>query len=349
MRQKTKPRQSLHWSSKSTSLMPCMSLRLVWFVCLGVGLICATAAILHMHRRPVGVDTAGVADGSVWAGAIADIVGSETTDGGTRAAAGTAAVTGKGAGADMEGAQPEIRLVNYTVKPGDTLSSIAEEFNSSVDSIAYINGLLSPDRISVGKQLSVIANASGIVVEVSRGDTLSDLSARYNVPVDVIVRVNHLSAPDNISAGQSLILPGARPGGRSIQSVARSSALRWPVTGPVTSGFGWRVHPITGDSEFHQGIDIAASEGTSVVAAASGTISSRGWYGGYGRLIIIDHGNGIETRYGHLSGYAVDQGGEVSAGQVVGYIGSSGISTGPHLHFEVRVNGEAVDPKYYLP
>jgi len=349
MRRVIRPRRFLQRSSNCTGLTARTSLKMVWLVCVAVGLICATAAILHMHSGRARMSTVGGVDDSGRAGAIADIVGSETTDGGTRAAAGTAAVTGKGAGADMEGAQPEIRLVNYTVKPGDTLSSIAEEFNSSVDSIAYINGLLSPDRISVGKQLSVIANASGIVVEVSRGDTLSDLSARYNVPVDVIVRVNHLSAPDNISAGQSLILPGARPGGRSIQSVARSSALRWPVTGPVTSGFGWRVHPITGDSEFHQGIDIAASEGTSVVAAASGTISSRGWYGGYGRLIIIDHGNGIETRYGHLSGYAVDQGGEVSAGQVVGYIGSSGISTGPHLHFEVRVNGEAVDPKHYLP
>jgi len=316
---------------------PRSSLLVVWAVCLVIGLACGTAAILHMHRGRANTSTISATNESAGA---SPIVGS----------AASVSVSNETGGATGGGnAQPEVRLVKYTVKPGDTLSSIAEAYNTSVESIAYINGLLSPDRISVGKELSVIANASGIVVEVSRGDTISEISARYNVPVDVIVKVNHLDDPDSISAGQSLILPGARPAGRPVQAVSRYSALRWPLVGSVTSGFGWRIHPITGASEFHQGIDIAASEGTPVVAAAAGTVTFAGWYGDYGRLIAIDHGNGIETRYAHLSGYAVSQGSEVSAGEVIGYVGSSGLSTGPHLHFEVRTGGKAVDPRDYLP
>ena len=113
------------------------------------------------------------------------------------------------------------------------------------------------------------------------------------------------------------------------------------MNGVITSGFGWRW------GRMHEGIDIAASTGTSIRAAASGTVIFAGWMGGYGNLTIIDHGNGLATAYGHQSAIYVG-GGSVSQGTVIGAVGSTGNSTGPHLHFEVRVNGSAVDPMGYL-
>jgi murein DD-endopeptidase MepM/ murein hydrolase activator NlpD len=121
-----------------------------------------------------------------------------------------------------------------------------------------------------------------------------------------------------------------------------SSGFIWPVSGPVTSGFGWRW------GRMHEGIDIAVPSGTPVHASASGQVIYAGWLGGYGNLVVIDHGGGIATAYGHNTSIVAGTGSGVSQGQVVAYSGSTGHSTGPHLHFEVRVNGTPVDPMGYL-
>jgi len=126
-----------------------------------------------------------------------------------------------------------------------------------------------------------------------------------------------------------------------------SSGLIWPVSGPITSPYGPRCLP-NGDCSFHPGIDIGASTGTPIHAAASGTVIYAGWMGGYGNLVIIDHGNGLATAYGHQSSIAAGNGASVSQGQVIGYVGCTGYCFGPHLHFEVRVNGEPVNPLNYL-
>ncbi len=118
----------------------------------------------------------------------------------------------------------------------------------------------------------------------------------------------------------------------------------WPVTGTITSPFGWRSNPFGGSPEFHQGLDIAAPSGTTVTAAAGGTVIMAQWYGGYGNYILIDHGGGYSTGYGHLSAIYVSSGQSVSRGQAIGAVGSTGQSTGPHLHFEVRIAGKPVDP-----
>ena len=118
----------------------------------------------------------------------------------------------------------------------------------------------------------------------------------------------------------------------------------WPVSGTITSPFGWRSNPFGGSPEFHQGLDIAAPMGTTVVAAAAGTVILAKWYGGYGNYILIDHGGGYSTGYGHLSAIYVSSGQTVQRGQAIGAVGSTGQSTGPHLHFEVRINGKPVDP-----
>ncbi len=118
----------------------------------------------------------------------------------------------------------------------------------------------------------------------------------------------------------------------------------WPVTGTITSPFGWRSNPFGGAPEFHQGLDIAAPSGTTVTAAAGGTVIMAQWYGGYGNYILIDHGGGYSTGYGHLSAIYVSTGQSVQRGQAIGAVGSTGQSTGPHLHFEVRIAGKPVDP-----
>ena len=118
----------------------------------------------------------------------------------------------------------------------------------------------------------------------------------------------------------------------------------WPVTGTITSPFGWRSNPFGGGPEFHQGLDIAAPMGTTVTAAAGGTVIMAQWYGGYGNYILIDHGAGFSTGYGHLSAMYVSSGQAVQRGQAIGAVGSTGQSTGPHLHFEVRIAGKPVDP-----
>lgn len=127
-----------------------------------------------------------------------------------------------------------------------------------------------------------------------------------------------------------------------------TGALSWPCNGPITSPFGYRVHPIFGTTIYHSGIDIGVDYGTPIHAADSGTVIYAGWIDGYGNTVIIDHGNNITTLYGHNSSLAVSDGQSVSKGTVIAYAGSTGNSTGPHCHFEVQVGGSAVDPMGYL-
>jgi murein DD-endopeptidase MepM/ murein hydrolase activator NlpD len=134
----------------------------------------------------------------------------------------------------------------------------------------------------------------------------------------------------------------------SIVNVAYAPSL-WPVQGIVTSSFGSRLDPFKGEGAFHTGIDIASSEGDAVRAPADGIVLKAGLGTGYGREVVVDHGHGVETLYAHLSGFAVVTGQDVRRGDILGYVGSSGHSTGPHLHYEVRIHDTPVNPSKYLP
>ncbi len=131
----------------------------------------------------------------------------------------------------------------------------------------------------------------------------------------------------------------ALPGGRVMAALVR------PLSGPVASRFGFRRHPLFGRRHFHTGVDIPASRGTPVPAAHDGKVLFAGWYGGYGKLVILDHGHGVSTLYGHLGRISVRTGQSVSRRQIIGYVGSTGYSTGPHLHYEIRRNGRPVNPE----
>jgi murein DD-endopeptidase MepM/ murein hydrolase activator NlpD len=125
---------------------------------------------------------------------------------------------------------------------------------------------------------------------------------------------------------------------------ATDAGMTWPVAGRITSGFGYRIHPILRFARLHRGIDFGASTGTPIVAAADGQVAMAGWAGGYGRQVRIAHAGGMATSYSHMSEIVAEPGAQVRRGQLIGYVGSSGLSTGPHLHYEVHRGGQAVNP-----
>jgi murein DD-endopeptidase MepM/ murein hydrolase activator NlpD len=165
---------------------------------------------------------------------------------------------------------------------------------------------------------------------------IEDLSAAEEAQLEALI-VERQRELEAARRAHGIAGGGIAPGGPV-------GTFSWPVTGTITSPFGWRSNPFGGSPDFHPGLDIAAPTGTTVTAAASGTVIMAQWYGGYGNYISIDHGGGYSTGYGHLSAIYVANGQTVTRGQAIGAVGSTGASTGPHLHFEVRINGKAVDP-----
>lgn len=178
----------------------------------------------------------------------------------------------------------------------------------------------------------------GAVYTVQPGDTLWALAQRTGVSVEDLQAANGLRG-DRLRIGQRLLIPG-RTGAR--MKTLRRVAFSWPARGTLTSRFGarWRRH--------HTGIDIATRYGSPIRAVRAGWVRYAGWFGGYGRLVVIDHGGGLETWYGHAASFSVRPGQWVAPGQRIGRVGCSGTCTGPHLHFEVRVRGRPVDPMRYL-
>lgn len=170
-------------------------------------------------------------------------------------------------------------------------------------------------------------------------------------PIGILAKV-HPESNDNTSVNSRLYQHQAQqvPAPNSTAQADKLAATPsiWPTSGSISSGFGWRNAPMEGASETHQGIDIASNMSTPVVATADGKIVKSGWSEGYGNIVQIDHGNGIETIYGHNSQIVVIIGQSVKKGQLIAYVGSTGVSTGPHVHYEVRVNHTAVDPMKYL-
>lgn len=132
------------------------------------------------------------------------------------------------------------------------------------------------------------------------------------------------------------------------EALAAATPSIWPTVGWLTAGFGSRADPFTGDNQYHPGLDIATDKGRPVYATANGTIESAGWMGNYGNLVVIDHGYGLKTRYGHLSGFNVKAGQTVVRGAVIGYVGATGRATGAHLHYEVLANGQLINPLQLL-
>jgi murein DD-endopeptidase MepM/ murein hydrolase activator NlpD len=194
------------------------------------------------------------------------------------------------------------------------------------------------DRITKLRQEQLSLRAQVDEEIAVRQDLLADIEDQ---------RRKYIAAVEELEAQSAAIEASLRSGG-STGSGRGQGQLFWPADGPITSGFGWRVHPIFGYRRFHAGVDIDAPCGAPIWAAASGRVISAGWMGGYGMATVIDHGNGLATLYAHQSSIGVSAGSSVGRARQIGNVGTTGWSTGCHLHFEVRVNGEPVDPVPYL-
>jgi murein DD-endopeptidase MepM/ murein hydrolase activator NlpD len=251
--------------------------------------------------------------------------------------------------------RPRDEIIRYVVQTGNTIFGIAGEFGLAPETIMWANGRLedNPDLLRVGQEL-IILPVNGVYHQVGASDTLEAIAAAYKVdPADIInYPLNHLDADNpQISAGQWLIVPGgtkpyvprtvvAYSGPVPADASKGTGVFGWPTAGQITQGY-W---------EHHRALDIGAWKGAPVLAADSGYVVAAGWDdSGYGRTVVIDHGNGFQTRYAHMQVYYVEVGDSVAKGQQIGEVGSTGNSTGPHLHFEVIQNGVLRNPFGYLP
>ncbi len=244
----------------------------------------------------------------------------------------------------------EDRILRHTVSDGETVSEVASELGVSVSNLLASNRLFGGGQLQPGQVL--FASREGVVHTIQPGQTLTDISLTYAVPVETLTSANGITTSSTIYAGDRILIPGVTT--TFWDDVVRlskgvSSRFIWPLEGEVVSTFGPRVHPVLGTREHHDGIDIDVPEGTIVHAAASGKVYYYGEQPGYGNVLIIEHADGYYTMYGHLSSAIVSAGRYVEMGQEIALSGNTGISSGPHLHFEIR-NGEfPIDPLRYLP
>jgi len=256
----------------------------------------------------------------------------------------------------LESEKPRRDIVTHLVQKGETLSEIAKNYNVDTASIKALNPKLSVNNLSVGDEIK-IPPVSGVIITVKKGDTIYTLAKKYGLEAaQPIVDWPYNSFANDetfeLAAGQSLVIPGGVMPEEVVRPVYRvapqqnlfargSGALLWPAGGVITQHFSWS----------HNGEDIAASVGSPILAADSGRVilSIRGGYnGGWGTYVKIDHGNGLVTLYAHLSETLVNVGDNVSRGQQIGRMGSTGRSTGSHLHFTVYSNGVSVNPASFL-
>ncbi len=239
-----------------------------------------------------------------------------------------------------------ISFQTYSVASGDTLSGIAQDHNIRLGTLVSLNGISDARRLAVGSELR-IPDRDGLFHVVRRGESLGLIARRYGITVNALLDANDLESM-TIFIGQQLFVPEARMDGFELDLIL-GRAFVYPARGVFTSGFGNRIDPFTGDWRFHNGIDIASRVGTPILAANSGrVVHIELQLGNYGRLIIIEHGSGYQTLYAHLDRFAVEVGQRVERGQVIGYMGNTGRSTGPHLHFAIVQNGRFVDPMSYF-
>ena len=249
----------------------------------------------------------------------------------------------------------------YVVRKGDTLSQIAEMFEITTDTIISANDLGKSAKLSPGDVLFILP-FSGVEHNVKKGETLRGIARNYDVPLDDIILFNHLEG-SKIVIGDRLIIPGGeildektiakRKSSSSSSSKSSYSSSSSNAVVKKVDNSGYYGHPLPGSiwvrgpSRTHHGVDLAAGTGTPIYAAASGRVvaAQKGWNGGYGTVVFIKHDNGTRTVYAHMSRLGTSSGAWVSKGEVIGYVGSTGRSTGPHLHFEIK--GKSGFPDYF--
>lgn len=248
-----------------------------------------------------------------------------------------------------------------------SLTGIARSYTRMLLKVSRVNQLLTEnDQLKNNySRLEQVAKERDVQV-ASLGSIAGEVSALYGLKsepsvtasADQIQNAEVSSSLDQLHALRTSAMTGATMVGLTMGLTrnattadwirANSAPNLWPVEGQVTGSFGERIDPFNGEGAFHSGVDIGSNYGTPIIAPADGVVTFTDLLGGYGKAVMIDHGHGISTRYGHLSGFAVAAGQAVHRGDVIGYVGASGRSTGPHLHYEVRINDTPVNPYKYL-
>ena len=246
--------------------------------------------------------------------------------------------------ASSVGIAKSVSFQTYKVKSGDTISSIALKFGlTNISTLISVNKIDNVRALMAGQKIRV-PNQDGIVHIVAKGDSLNSLSVKYRVSVEELLDANDLTN-EVLAAGKELFIPGAR-----MDSSALKKAMGELFVSPIaasyrlSSYFGRRADPFTGVPSSHTGIDMACPTGTAINAAMSGKVVYVGWSNIFGNYVIINHGNGYQTLYGHMSKILCRSGQSVGQTTKIGLVGSTGYSTGPHLHFTVYKNGKLVDP-----
>lgn len=253
-----------------------------------------------------------------------------------------------GSTADIVNA-PTDRISVYVVRPGDTLSEIAKMFDVSVNTIIWANNLSGIKDVHTGDTL-IILPISGVKRVVAKGDTLKSIAKRYGADANEIAQFNGLDPADALAVGSTIIIPGGE-----ISNPAPSTSTKRPAgsgrnsfanNGPIPMGYFSNPLPggiITQGLHDGKAVDIGSARGTPIHAAADGIViiarNGGGWNGGYGNYVVITHANGTQTLYAHMKNTIVTPGQSVDSGQIIGYVGMTGHTTGPHLHFEVRGAG----------
>jgi LysM repeat protein len=238
-----------------------------------------------------------------------------------------------------------LSLAGHTIGRGDTISGIAMKYGLNLDTVVSVNRIEDVRRVPVGAELK-LPNQNGILHAVRRGDSLSSIGKAYNVSMHALADVNNLESAV-IHPGQELFIPGARMRQMDLKKVLGELFI-FPTNGRITSAFGPRNDPFTGVRRFHNGIDIAGPVGTPVLAAMAGKVVKIGVHPSYGRYVIMSHASGYQSWYAHLNKPLVASGTTVAQGEIIGEMGNTGYSTGPHLHFSIFKNGSPVDPMRFL-
>ncbi|PTM56778.1 M23 family metallopeptidase [Desmospora activa] len=261
--------------------------------------------------------------------------------------------------------EKEEKPLMVEVEPGDTLYAIGQQYGVSAETLTTYNSVADPHTLQVGQKVKVPVVMERI--RVKEEDTLTSIAEKYDVEKNVLIEANpDLKLTEDLYIGQVLVVPQAfepkqpkpvqaatapKKGQTTLSSASvsvdnqQSSGFQWPARGQITSGYGWR------NGSMHTGIDIANPQGENnlIKSSKGGTVIQSGYSGGYGNLVVVDHGDGWTTYYAHLSRIIVGKGQKVGQGGGLGYMGTTGNSTGVHLHFEVRKNDQPINPLNVLP
>ena len=243
------------------------------------------------------------------------------------------------------GLYPELTYTSYRIRKGDMIGVIAERFGLTQDTLISVNNIRQTRRIQIGEYIKVPSMPGILYTTKKDGETAASVAEKYQVSAQKTAAVNHLHEQGALAAGTSLFVPDAFMDWVTRQEI-NGDLFRRPLRARyyVSSSFGWRRSPFTGKRTFHNGVDMASPAWTPVYAALAGTVTAAGFHSVYGNYVIVTHHSGYRTLYGHMVGIKARKGQSVDTRTVLGWVGTTGLSTGPHLHFSVFKYGSAVNP-----